>query len=124
MSHYNQLGVKMNKDIRITKNSDYRSIYSKGKSYSDYNLVLFVKKRYDSNNKFGVTTAKKMKRAVDRNKVRRRIKEIIRKNLKNVLEGYDLVIMCRLNGKDSDFSQLEKSYLRLLKKSNVWKKEE
>lgn len=114
----------MNKDNKITKNTDYRIVYSKGKSYSDYNLVLFVKKRNDLGNRFGVTTAKKMKRAVDRNKVRRRIKEIIRKNFKVVLEGYDLVIMCRLNGKDSDFLNLEKSYLKLLRNSNIWKKED
>ncbi|MBN2286488.1 MAG: ribonuclease P protein component [Tissierellales bacterium] len=113
----------MEKENRITNNSDYKSVYSKGKSFSDYNLVLFVKRRTDENTRFGVTTAKKIKKAVERNRYRRRMKEIIRKNLHDVKPGYDLVLMCRLNGKDSDFSALEKSYLRLLKKSNLWKKE-
>src|SRR5665648_271177 len=111
----------MNNENKITKNSDYRIVYSKGKSHSDYNLVLYIKKRNNLENRFGITTAKKMKRAVDRNKVRRRIKEIVRKNFNSVSVGYDIVIMCRLNGKNADFSGLEKSYLRLLKKSNVWK---
>jgi ribonuclease P protein component len=84
---------------------------------------LFVKKRADSKKKFGITTAKKIKKAVDRNKYRRRMKEIMKKNFMSLNPGYDIVVMCRLNGKDADFSMLEKSFIRLLKKSNVWKKE-
>lgn len=113
----------MEKENRIRKNSDFRVVYSKGKSYSDYYLVLFIKKRPDNGKKFGITTAKKMKKAVERNKIRRRLREIIKKHFDFVQPGYDVIIMCRLNGKDADFSQLEESYVRLLKKSKVWKKE-
>jgi ribonuclease P protein component len=113
----------MEKKNMITDNKDYRIVYNRGKSLSDYNLVLFVRKRRDKKLRFGITTAKKMKRAVDRNKFRRRIKEIIRKHFDSVETGYDIVIMGRLNGKDADFSKLEKSYTKLLKKSIIWKKE-
>lgn len=115
--------VQMNKDNKITDNKDYRIVYNRGKSLSDYNLVLFVRKRRDKKLRFGITTAKKMKRAVDRNRFRRRIKEIVRKNFDSVETGYDIVIMGRLNAKDADFWKLEKSYTRLLKKSKIWKKE-
>ncbi len=113
----------MKKENTITKNKDFRKVYSKGTSCSDYNLVLFVYQRNRENKRFGVTTAKKIRKAVTRNKVRRRLKEIIRKYKDQVKDGYDIVVMCRLTGKDSDFSDLEKSYVRLLKKSKVWKKE-
>jgi ribonuclease P protein component len=113
----------MEKKNVIRKNSEFRVVYTKGTSHSDYNLVLFVLKRFNGEKRFGVTTAKKIKKAVERNKVRRRLKEIVRKHFHMVGEGYDIVVMCRLNGKNADFSQLEKSYVRLLKKSKVWQVE-
>ncbi len=114
----------------IKKNLEYKSVYSCNNSVSDYNLVIFMKKNnkdikiskeMDSTNRYGFTSAKKIKHAVDRNRIRRRLKEIIRLNECKIKKGYDLVFMARINAVEADYKTLEKSFFKVLKRSNLFK---
>jgi ribonuclease P protein component len=107
--------------IIIKSNSEYRSVYNCNNSISDYNLVLFVKKNRLGYNRFGFTAAKKMKKAVSRNVIRRRLKEIVRLNEYNFKEGYDIVIMARVNAERSNYKGLEKSFNKLMKNKKLLK---
>lgn len=107
--------------ITIKKNKEYKSVYNCNDSISDYNLVLFVKKNNLGFNRFGFTAAKKIKKAVTRNIIRRRLKEIVRLNECNFKEGYDIVIMARVNASESDYKSLEKSFNKLMKRKNLLK---
>lgn len=107
--------------IIIKSNSEYRSVYNCNNSISDYNLVLFVKKNKLGYNRFGFTAAKKMKKAVSRNVIRRRLKEIVRLNEHNFKEGYDIVIMARVNAERSNYKGLEKSFNKLMKRKKLLK---
>lgn len=108
--------------IKIKKNTEYKKVYEKGKSVADYNLVLFYKKNNTKDLRFGFTAAKKMKLAVDRNYVRRRLKEIVRLNEDKIVEGYDIVFMARLNAKEADYKNLEKSFYKVLKRAKLLNK--
>jgi ribonuclease P protein component len=107
--------------IIIKNNKEYKSVYNCNDSISDYNLVLFVKKNNLGFNRFGFTTAKKIKKAVSRNVIRRRLKEIVRLNEDNFKEGYDFVIMARVNATESDYKSLEKSFNKVMKRKNLLK---
>lgn len=105
--------------IIIKKNSEYKAVYNCNNSFSDYNIVIFVKKNKDVKNRYGFTSAKKIKNAVDRNKIRRRLKEIVRINEDKIKTGYDIVFMARINAVDADYRNLEKSFFKVLKRSNL-----
>lgn len=107
--------------IIIKKNIEYKSVYNCNDSISDYNLVLFVKKNNFGYNRFGFTAAKKIKKAVSRNVIRRRLKEIVRLNERNFKEGYDIVIMARVNAIESDYKNLEKSFNKLMRRKSLLK---
>lgn len=107
--------------IIIKKNNDYKAVYNCNNSISDYNLVLFIKTNDYNYNRFGFTAAKKIKKAVNRNIIRRRLKEITRKNEYNLKEGYDIVLMARVNSVESDYRSLEASFIRLMKRKNLYK---
>ncbi len=107
--------------IIIKKNTEYKTVYNCNNSISDYNLVLFVKKNRFGSNRFGFTAAKKIKKAVSRNFIRRRLKEIVRLNEQNIKQGYDIVIMARVNAVESDYRSLEKSFNKLMKRKNLLK---
>jgi ribonuclease P protein component, eubacterial len=64
---------------------------------------------------------KKIKLAVDRNRIRRRLKEIVRLNEDKIKKGYDIVIMARVNAVEADYQALQKSYFKVLKRSNLSK---
>lgn len=107
--------------ITIKKNSEYKMVYNYKNSISDYNLVLFFKKNNLGYNRFGFTTAKKIKKAVSRNLIRRRLKEIVRLNEYNFKDSHDIVIMARVNAVESDYKGLEKSFIKLMKRKKLLK---
>lgn len=107
--------------IIIKNNNEYKSVYNCNDSISDYNLVLFLKKNNYGYNRFGFTAAKKIKKAVTRNFIRRRMKEIVRLNEYKLKEGYDLIFMARVNASESDYKSLEKSFNKLIKRKNLFK---
>ncbi|WP_312700346.1 ribonuclease P protein component [Sedimentibacter sp.] len=107
--------------IIIKKNIEYKAVYNCNNSIADYNLVLFLKKNNFGFNRFGFTAAKKIKKAVHRNVIRRRLKEIVRLNEYNLKEGYDIVLMARVNAAESDYKDLEKSFNKLIKRKNLLK---
>ncbi len=107
--------------IIIKNNNEYKSVYNCNDSISDYNLVLFLKKNNLGYNRFGFTAAKKIKKAVTRNFIRRRMKEIVRLNEHKLKEGYDFIFMARVNASDSDYNNLEKSFNKLIKRKSLFK---
>jgi ribonuclease P protein component len=107
--------------IIIKKNKDYKSVYDCNNSISDYNLVIFIKKNDYKYSRFGFTAAKKIKKAVDRNLIRRRLKEIVRQREHKIKEGYDIVLMARVNAVESDYRSLESSFVKLMKRKNLFK---
>lgn len=107
--------------IIIKNNKEYKSVYNCNDSISDYNLVLFLKKNNLGYNRFGFTAAKKIKKAVTRNFIRRRMKEIVRLNEHKLKEGYDFIFMARVNASDSDYKNLEKSFNKLIKRKSLFK---
>ena len=107
--------------IIIKNNNEYKAVYKSNNSISDYNLVLFIKKNDYNYNRFGFTAAKKIKKAVNRNIIRRRLKEITRKNEYKLKESYDIVLMARVNAVESDYKSLETSFIKLMKRKNLYK---
>ena len=107
--------------IIIKNNKEYKAVYNCKDSISDYNLVLFVKKNKFGHNRFGFTAAKKIKKAVSRNIIRRRLKEIVRLNECKLKEGYDFVFMARVNATESDYKGLEKSFNKLMRRKKLFK---
>jgi len=112
--------LNLKKGNVIKKNKDFKKVYKYGKSYADKNLVFFILKNKEKKTRIGITTAKKINKAVVRNKIRRRLKEIVRKNIKNIKSDYELVVMCRVRGMESTYKDLEKSFIKLAKKTKIY----
>jgi len=110
----------LKKDNVIRKNKDFKKVYKHGRSYADKNLVFFILKNNKNNTRFGITTAKRINKAVVRNKVRRRLKDIVNKNLANIKDGYDVVVMSRVRGMECDYKELENSFVKLGKKTKIY----
>ena len=106
---------------KIHKNSDFRIVYNKGKSFSNNLFVMYVNKNYklSSYTRLGISVSKKVGKSVIRNRVRRLVYEAYRLNLHKVKTGYDIVFIARVNSKDRLYTEVEKSILNLLKKGSL-----
>jgi len=109
---------------RLRKNEDFERILSGGKSVADPRLVVYYIKRTDRGRAIGISVGRRLGNAVLRNRYKRRLRELMRKALPHIRSGYSLVILLRRGGVGKDFSELEKSLFRLLKRARLWQEEE
>lgn len=107
---------------RMKGRSDFKEVYNKGKSFADRFLVLYSLPNGLDYTRFGFSVGKKVGNAVVRNRYKRKIKEITRIHGDEVKKGVDCVIIVRPKSLEADYKILEKSFVKLLKKSDVVKK--
>jgi ribonuclease P protein component len=65
--------------------------------------------------RFGISVKKALGNAVTRNRIRRRIREILRRNILEIPSGWDIVIHPRHSVARANFAALEAELLRLLR---------
>ena len=86
-------------------------------------MVLWIRTGQDAALRLGVVTSKKVSnRAVDRNLVRRRIREIFRQHRAGLSGPVDLVIIGRRNLLSASYADAECEFLRLAEKAGLLKK--
>ena len=67
-------------------------------------------------NRLGITVSTKLGGAVERNRIRRRLKEVYRLSEQSVKTGYDIIIVARTRSKTAGYDELDSSVLYLLRK--------
>src|SRR3712207_8208848 len=72
------------KKYKIRKNSEFRIVYKRGKSFSNKLLVLYVKRNGTNFNRLGISVSKKVGKSVIRSRVKRLIRESYRLNSSNL----------------------------------------
>ena len=81
------------KQYRLTKNKDFARVAQQGKIIFSYALGLKYIKNNLNYSRFGIIVSLKVsKKAVIRNKIKRRIRAILKENLSNIVQGYDFLM--------------------------------
>ena len=71
--------------------------------------------------RLGLIVSKKVsKKAVERNKLKRRLREIFRLN-QNSLDSFDIVIIAKQNAADCTYTDLEKNFIKALKNAEIYR---
>ena len=105
--------------VSLKENRQFRRLYAKGKNSVTPYLVLYCRKNGRAVSRLGITVSRKLCKAVTRNKIRRRIREIYRLNEDRLQPGYDLVVVARVKAAYGTYRDLERSFLKLAKQLNL-----
>ena len=103
----------------LKKNHEFKRLYRKGKSAASPCAVIYCLRNGTSENRLGITVSAKIGGAVQRNLVRRRLKEIYRLNEHKLAAGYDIVIVARIKGRYTGFWEMDSSVKGLFKNLNL-----
>jgi ribonuclease P protein component len=105
---------------RLLKKKDFDSVWKKGRSSFDKVLGIKILNAGRQENRFGIMVSLKVsKLAVERNKIKRRIREIIQAELPNFKNFSDIAITVLPAARGLDFKELEKSLLFNFKRLGV-----
>ena len=103
----------------LKKNYEFRRLYSKGKSAATPYVVVYAKRTGRDVNHLGVTVSNKIGKAVVRNRVRRRLREIYRLHEGEMFRVYDLVFVARGRSVDATYARLEQAVMKACKQLKV-----
>lgn len=105
---------------RLKKKKDFEKVLKKGQGFKENFLVLKITKNNLKLSRFGfIVSTRFSKKAVVRNKIKRRLREIIRAKLAKIKKGRDGVIIIMPGFQIDNFWELEAIISNLLKKAKI-----
>ena len=113
------------KSFRLRQEKDIKALFANSKSVFDVGVGLRYKKNQSPQSRFAVVVGTKVsKRAVDRTKIKRRIRGVLEKNMESLANGYDVVIIARPKSLEMDAKELRASVEVVLTKAGLLTKTE
>ncbi len=104
--------------VRIKKREDFVGIQEKGSKVSAKNLLLIYQQSQTASSRFGVVVTKRLDPlATARNKIRRKIREVLRLNRCRLLGNFDILIIARRGIHECSFQEIEKQILDSLRRA-------
>ena len=106
---------------RLVKAIQYRHVFSKARRYKSHAFTILIRKQADNDSvetaRLGLAIAKRqVKRAIDRNRVKRLVRESFRQSVDH-LPPVDIVVMCRFVVTTMDnqeiFTQLNRLWMSI-----------
>ena len=110
------------KENRLRKKKDFETVMKSKDSRAL--AVSFLAGRFLANgltlSRIGFVVSKKVsKKAVERNKAKRRLREAARSMIGKIRTGFDIVVFTRQRITESDFSSIKQNLETLLKKAGL-----
>ena len=104
------------KSKRLLNSGQYKSVLRKGKKLFNPLFLLFILPNNQTQPRLGITVSKKVsKRAVDRNRIKRQVREYFRLN-QNLVSNFDVVLIANPAAAKMNNKALQKAL------TNVWNK--
>ncbi len=88
---------------RIRRRRHYLSVQKRGKRVHTENFVFVLLPNEAERPRLGITVTKRVKRAVDRNRIKRLLREVFRRNRRLFPEQSDLVAIARPGAEKLDY---------------------
>ncbi len=107
---------------RLKKRKDFERVFKKGKGFKEDFLFLKVVDNELGISRFGFVVGKNIsKKAIVRNRARRRIAELVRLKLKNLRQGIDAVFVTFPGLEKKNFEEIEETVNKIFAKAKIFK---
>lgn len=108
------------KERRLITKGDFARLFKKGRVVHSRGITLKYSRNDRELTRFGIViSAKVSKKAVVRNKIRRRLRTSLGRRLDSIRPGFDAAIMVRKDAIGMGYKELDAAVERLLEKSGL-----
>ena len=104
----------MNKKYIIKESRIFDKLIKTGNKIKNYNFVIFFQETAENYNKYGISVPKKIGKANVRNKLKRRVRAILRMYQKPYEKTYNCIIIIRNSCLKLTYQELNDSLIKLL----------
>ena len=116
--------LSLNKQEKVKKKQDFKVIFDAGKRYNNALIsIVFTnqQKMADrvSARRLGIIASRKVGNAVQRNRLKRLIREAFRVHKQDFKAPVDLVVILRPAARETDSRSLQTGFLELCKKAHL-----
>jgi len=99
---------------RLLKHADFQVVYKQGRKHFSGNMTVFYREnQVNAAPRVGFTVGKILGGAVDRNRIRRRMRSAVRNHLSELVRPLDLVLHPRKSVLTLEFSQLDAEIMQV-----------
>jgi ribonuclease P protein component len=121
------------REARLRKHADYQRVYGSSRKQFSSSMTWFLSARdadeRDANvmgdaaaattdgPRVGLTAGKVLGKAHERNRIKRRMREVVRKHLEELPSGFDLILHPRRSVMTMDFAKLDAEVLRIFRQA-------
>lgn len=114
----------MRKTYRVKKEKEFQRIIHRRESFANRNLVVYIlPKPGQEHFRVGLSVGKKIGNAVERNRVKRQIRQSLLDIKMDIQPEYDFVLIARVNIKSLTTAEVRKNVQHVLKLANIMKTE-
>jgi len=105
-------------DFRLRKHADYQRVYQQSRKHFSPSMTYFFAERLSlpaptAGPRVGLTAGRVLGKAVERNRIKRRMREAVRQNLALLTRNVDVVLHPRRTVLTAQFAQLQSEVSRI-----------
>jgi ribonuclease P protein component len=99
--------------MRVLRHGDFERVYKRGKRFFAAHMTVFYLRRdQEERARFGFTVGKFLGGAVERNRIKRRLREAVRLHASQLNAPVDVILNPKKSALTADFAQLENDITR------------
>lgn len=108
-------------DARLCKHADYQRAYEAARKRQSASMSWFLapQAQVQAGARVGLTVGKVLGKAHDRNRIKRRMREVLRRHVDLLPAGFDLILHPRRSVLSVDFVKLEAEVVRVLRQAQA-----
>jgi ribonuclease P protein component len=114
----------MQRHLRLHRQEDFQRLRATGRVWRHPFFILSVTPNDLPHNRYGFVTSKQLGSAVTRNRIRRRLREVMRHAHPYLISGYDMALIARGPAAGQSYRVIAAAIHGLLKQAGLWENEQ
>jgi ribonuclease P protein component len=106
--------MRFRREQRIRRRAEYQQIYDRGTRIRSRYSTVFIAPNDKGITRLGIAATRKLGGAVERNRAKRLIREVFRRN--TLAQGFDIVVIPKRELLDASLTLLEADYRTILER--------